>query len=242
MAHYNQKWTDEKISLTLREVRLKYDRVTRALLIKEAPPGIYDALWRRVRRGDFRSVAEAIETIEKISKTILSVPSPDIAPVQQKEGRPLKWTAEEIMKTLVVTFLEKGKITFNSNGGIYATISRRVRKGEFGSTKEAMERLWFQGLFFFDPVAIGVDTGDKNFLLKRAAEWLVDTTNNGNAKSVKRLNRLIGLEEERMRIILKEVFRPCYPAAQSIIGGFVVSRRGKKLRGLMSAMGISVMN
>lgn len=146
----------------------------------------------------------------------------------------LKWTDEAIMKYLVETFLSRGRLTV-SNRDIYADLRRRVQRGEFGSVKEAMERLWFRGL-----VVANSDFIAKNCPLWWAAKWLVDTANNGNAKSVKRLNRLIGSEEEKMGIVLKEIFRPCYPAAQNIVRLFVASRtRGKKLRILISTMGLN---
>ena len=223
MARYNLKWRDEELSSVIRKVRLKYGKVTSTLLIKEAP-GAYDNLWRRVKEGQFPSVPKAIEEISKVGPlgpvNASDFPPPDVTYVRNKGGRPLKWTDEEIMRCLVCNFLKKGRIIISkSNKGIYTGLYRRIRAGKFESKTEAVERLWFRGLVIIE--------------INRAAGWLVDTTLNGDVKSIKRLNRLIEWEEGKILEVLKEIFRPNSPKARAIIEDFVASRRGKKLRELV---------
>ncbi len=142
-------------------------------------------------------------------------------------GRHTKWTEDLIMRTLAQDYLtqkKKGKkkrIPLAGNGSIYANLSRRVKKGEFGSVKGAIEQLWFRGLVILD--------------IDRAAEWIVDTAIERNSGSIKRLNRLIKLEGEAVRQVLKEICRPCYPAAQAKVKEFADTRPGKQLRKLLSA-------
>ncbi len=142
-------------------------------------------------------------------------------------GRHTKWTDDLIMKTLAQDYLEqkkKGKkkrIPLAGNGSIYANLLRRAKNGEFESVKGAIEQLWFRGLVILD--------------INRAAEWVVDVSIERNSGSIKRLNRLIKAEEEVVRQVLKEICRPCYPAAQARVKEFAGTRPGRHLRNLLSA-------
>ena len=59
-----RKWTDQEIAKAIMKIEREEGRIIPHLLRKKAE-GAYDALKRRVKRGEFNKIGEAIEEIKK---------------------------------------------------------------------------------------------------------------------------------------------------------------------------------
>lgn len=64
--------------------------------------------------------------------------------------------------------------------------------------------------------------------------WVVDTANNRDLEGIKRLNEMIEQGPEKVRGLLKEIFRPSYPVAQAIVRKFLKTAEGEKLKSFIA--------
>ena len=68
---------------------------------------------------------------------------------------------------------------------------------------------------------------------RNAACLIVDVALNRNLSSIEELNELIEWQEGKIREIIREIFRPSYPAARRIIEEFCATKKGIHLRNLI---------
>ena len=75
--------------------------------------------------------------------------------------------------------------------------------------------------------------------LREAANWIVETVlaslqkKLGFTKAIEDLDRLVEDEPEKVKEILKEIYRPAYPVAAKIMREFQETKAGEKLKSLI---------
>lgn len=144
-------------------------------------------------------------------------------------GQPAEWTDGKLAKAIRDVY-EKGgrenpRSLYRENRNVYNVLLRRVKRGEFGSTEEAIEKIFFRCLAKGELIC-----------------WLLDeVASRRDPEAIERLNRARERELERVKALLQEICKeipgeipcPARPEANRIMREFFLTEEGEKLRSLI---------
>lgn len=236
-------WTDEKLKGTIEILLKKHGRVTPGLLASDIR-GAYDAIFRRVKKGEFKSMQEAIDKIGANGSTETTEPKTDKANKIKiclgcnRKYEKLPYRDRKTKQNICSACYQKDRRKQGSKSSSIEVISQPGREISpiVPVSSIHAELVTPQPSTVYRPIPMEVTEPEKEEEVVSQSDCcsVVDIANNRDPKDIRRLDEMIEQEPEKVRRLLKEIFRPSYPAAQAIVRRFLETAEGEKLKSFIT--------